>query len=87
MWNTLRIPMEQYAEIRRTQVRFRRIPIAVSVLALACVVVFIALGKAFGGLVLVGFAMTAWSMFVRPLHRRRYREAIAKLPSWELEPE
>jgi hypothetical protein len=86
-WNTLRIPQEQYAEIRRAQLRFRRVPLAISALSLACLVTFIALGRAAGGLILVGFAATAWSMFVRPLHKRRYRKALAKLPSWEIEPE
>jgi hypothetical protein len=86
-WNTLRIPLEQYAEIRRTQLRFRRIPIAVSVLSLICIVAFVIVGKPFAGLILVAFAATAWSMFARPLHKRRYREALAKLPRWEIEPD
>jgi hypothetical protein len=86
-WNTLRIPMEQYAEIRRTQLRYRRIPLVVSVISLICVVAFIVVGKPFAGLILVAFAATAWSMFVRPLHSRRYRKAIADLPSWKIEPD
>lgn len=86
-WNTRRIPVEQYAEIRRAQLRFRRVPLAISVLSLVCLVAFILLGRAVGGLILVGFAATAWSMFVRPLHKRRYRKELAKLPSWEIEPE
>jgi hypothetical protein len=79
--------MEQYAAIRRTQLRYRRIPLAVSVISLICILVFIVLGKAFAGLIIVAFAATAWSMFVRPLHRRRFRQAISNLPSWEIEPE
>ena len=86
-WNTRRIPLEEYAALRRTQLRYRRVPIAVSVVALACVIVFILLGKAFGGLIVVGFAASAWSMFVRPMHKRRYREQLAKLPTWKIEPE
>jgi hypothetical protein len=86
-WNTRRIPLEEYAELRRTQLRYRRVPLVVSVLALVCVVVFILLGKAFGGLIVVAFAATAWSMFGHPLHKRRYREQLAKLPSWNIEPE
>ena len=86
-WSTLRIPLEEYAELRRTQLRFRRIPLAVSLLSLACVVVFILLGRAFGGLILVGFAASAWNMFLRPLHKRRYREQLAKIPTWKIEPE
>jgi hypothetical protein len=86
-WNTLRIPMEQYAEVRRTQLRYRRIPVAVAVLSLICVVAFIVVGKPLAGLVLVGFAATAWSMFVRPIHSRRYRSRIADLPTWKIDPE
>ena len=82
-----KIPLDQYADIRRTQLRFRRVPIAISVLSLACVVAFVIAGKPLGGLILVGFATTAWSMFARPLHKRKYREALAKLPSWEIEPD
>ncbi len=85
--NTRKIPMEEYAELRRTQLRYRRIPLAVSVISLVCVVVFIVLGKAFAGLILVAFAATAWSMFVRPLHNKRYRRALADLPNWKLDPD
>jgi hypothetical protein len=86
-WDTRRIPLEQYAQLRRTQLRFRRVPLIVSALSLVCVVAFIVIGKAIGGVILVVFALTAWSMFARPLHKRRYREALASLPSWEIEPE
>lgn len=86
-WSTKRIPLEEYAELRRTQLRYRRIPLVVSLLSLACVVVFILLGRAFGGLILVAFAATAWSMFLRPIHKRRYREQLAKIPTWKIEPE
>ncbi len=86
-WNTRKIPLEDYMAIRHAQLRSRRIPIIVSTMSLICIVAFIVAGKAFGGLILVAFAATAWSMFVRPFHKRKYREAIAKLPSWEIEPD
>jgi len=86
-WNTNRIPIDQYADIRRTQLRFRRVPIAISFLALVCVVAFIIAGRALGGLVVVALIASTWSMFFRPLYKRRYREALAKLPSWEIEPD
>jgi hypothetical protein len=86
-WDTTRIPVEQYAAIRRTQLRFRRVPLTISVLALICVVAFIIVGKALGGLLLVAVVATTWSMFFRPLHRRRYREALAQLPTWQIEPD
>jgi hypothetical protein len=86
-WDTERIPLDEYLALRRVQLRYRRIPIAISVIALACVVGFLVAGKGLAGLVVVAFALTAWSMFARPFHRRRYREALAQLPSWDIEPE
>ncbi|MGI8714793.1 MAG: hypothetical protein ACR2NR_16750 [Solirubrobacteraceae bacterium] len=62
-------------------------PIAISALALVCVIVCIAVGKALGALLLVAIVATTWSMFFRPIHRRQYRAAIAELPSWEIEPD
>lgn len=86
-WNTRKIPIEQYAALRSTQLRYRRVPIAMSIVSLICIVAFIIAGQAFGGLVLVAFSATAYSMFVRPLHKKRYRQALADLPSWEIEPD
>ena len=86
-WDTQRIPLEQYAAIRATQLRYRRVPIAISVLALACVIACIVVGKALGGLLVVAVSATTWGMFFRPIHRRKYREAIADLPTWKIKPE
>jgi hypothetical protein len=86
-WDTARIPVAQYAAIRRTQLRYRRVPLVISALALVCVVAFIIVGKALGGLLVVAVVATTWSMFFRPLHRRRYREALADLPTWQIEPD
>ncbi len=86
-WDTAKIPIDQYAAIRATQLRFRRVPLAISVLALICIVACIVVGKALGGLLVVAVLATTWSMFFRPLYRRRYREALAQLPSWEIEPD
>ncbi len=86
-WNTARIPIEQYAAIRSTQLRFRRVPIAISVFALVCVIACIVVGKALGGLIVVAILATTWSMFFRPLHRRKYRAALADLPTWKIKPE
>jgi hypothetical protein len=65
--------------------RLGRIPIAVSVIVV-CVLTFVVMGQAFRGLIIVAFGLTGWRMFVR-LHRRRYRRAAAKLPSWNIDPE
>ena len=86
-WNTRRIPLEEYAELRRTQLRYRRVPLIIATVSLACVIAFIVIGKALGGLLIVAFAATSWSMFGHPFYKRRYREQLAKVPSWKIEPE
>ena len=86
-WNTRRIPLEEYAELRRTQLRYRRVPLIIAAVSLVCVVAFIVIGKALGGLLIVAFAATSWSMFGHPFYKRRYREQLAKVPSWKIEPE
>jgi len=86
-WDTTKIPLDQYAAIRATQLRYRRAPIAVSVLALAAVIACVVVGKALGGLLVVAILASSWSMFFRPLHRRRYRQALADLPTWQIEPD
>jgi hypothetical protein len=86
-WNTNRIPVEQYAAIRKTQMRYRRVPIALSVFALVTVILSVIFGRAVGGLLVAGVMATTWNMFFRPIHRRKYREALATLPSWRIESE
>ncbi len=44
-WDTRQIPAEQYAAIRATQLRYRRVPLAISVLALVCIVAGLLVGK------------------------------------------
>lgn len=86
-WDTNQIPIEQYAAVRQTQLRFRRVPMVISLLALICVIAFIVAGRAFGGLVVVALGATTWSMFFRPIYQRRYRAALADLPNWQIRPE
>jgi hypothetical protein len=86
-WNTRKIPLEEYAQLRRTQLRYRRVPVLIASLSLACIVAFIVVGNALGGLLLVAFGLTGWSMFVHPFHKRRYRRQLAKIPTWNIEPD
>ncbi len=86
-WNTNRIPIEQYAAVRRIQLRFRWVMIGLCVLALSCVIFFIAIGKVVGGVLLVAICATAWRMYIWPRQKGRYLDAIDKLPSWEIEPD
>lgn len=86
-WDTRQIPAEQYDVIRRTQLRFRVLPVVFGLVVTATAMFFTLTGNVFSVFVLLPLAMMTWFFFVRPAHRRRYRRAIAGLPRWELRPE
>jgi hypothetical protein len=86
-WDTTQIPREDYQAIRRTQLRFRALPVALGVLVLALAIFFTLTGNVFSVFFLLPVALLVWFVFLRPVHRRRYRRAIAELPRWELHPE
>ena len=83
-YDTNRIPREDYERIRRTQLRFRILPVAYGLLISAIAVFFIATGNVFSVFFLLPVGLTAWFMLIRPVHRNRYRQAIADLPEWNL---
>lgn len=86
-WDTAQIPPEQYEAIRRTQLRFRVLPVAYGLVVLALAMFFTLTGNIFSVFILLPLALMLWFYFVRPFHRRRYRRAIAELPRWELGPQ
>jgi hypothetical protein len=86
-WNTNQIPPEQYEAIRRTQLRFRVLPVVYGLTVAAAAIFFTLTGNVFSVFVLLPMATLAWFVFVQPAHRRRYRRAIADLPRWSLRPE
>jgi Flp pilus assembly protein TadB len=86
-WDTRQIPAEQYEAIRRLQWRFRLMPIVFGVFVAALAIFFTLTGNIFNVFVLLPLAMMIWFVFLRPTHQRRYRQAIADLPRWELRPE
>jgi Flp pilus assembly protein TadB len=86
-WDTRQIPAEQYEAIRRLQWRFRVMPIAFGVVVAALAIFFTLTGNIFNVFVLLPLAMMIWFVFLRPTHQRRYRQAIAELPRWELRPQ
>jgi hypothetical protein len=85
-WDTSRIPAEDYAAIRRVKRRFVAIPIAMLLVIVATVVLFMIYGRIYAFIVLP-FTLTLWSMYGRPIHRRRLRQALDRLPQWEISPE
>ena len=86
-WDTRQIPAEQYETIRRTQLRFRVLPVVYGLVVLALAAFFTLTGNIFSVFILLPMSLMLWFYFVRPFHRRRYRRAIAELPRWELRPE
>jgi len=86
-WNTRRIPLEDYATLRRMQLRYRRVPLAVAAIVIAALIALVILGKAFSGILLFGLAAIGWNTYGRPYWKRRYLRAIENRPSWTIEPE
>jgi hypothetical protein len=86
-WNTSQIPAEQYEQIRRLQLRYRAVPVAVGLLVAALAIFFSLTGNVFSVFFLLPVGLLTWFVIVRPVHRKRYRAAIANLPRWDLRPE
>lgn len=87
IWDTNQIPKADYEAIRRTQLRFRVLPVLLGLLTLAAAIFFTIGGNAFSMFLLLPTVLILWFMIIRPLHRKAYRRAIANLPSWELHPQ
>ena len=86
-WDTNQIPPDQYQAIRRTQLRFRVLPVLYGLGVLSLAMFFTLTGNIFSVFVLLPLALMFWFYFIRPAHRRRYRRAVAELPRWELRPQ
>ncbi len=77
--------MEEYAAIRRTQMRYRLVPLLSGLFLLAAMIAFFIAGGVFAALVAVAFVVASWSMFGRPFFRSKYRKALSKnLPTWNI---
>jgi Flp pilus assembly protein TadB len=83
-YDTGRIPRQEYDAVRRTQWRFRALPVAVGLIVLALAVLFSLTGNIVNVFILLPLALLSWFLFLRPAHQRRYRRAIADLPRWDL---
>ena len=84
-FDTTKIPLEEYAAIRRTQLRFRMFPLLAGLLLLVCVIVFFLTGRTYGALVAFPFLIASWGVFAKPLYRARYRRALTKnVPTWTI---
>jgi hypothetical protein len=86
-WDTKQIPAEQYEAIRKTQLRFRVLPVVYGLVVAGAAIFFTLTGNIFSVFILLPLALMLWFYFLQPFHRRRYRRAIAELPRWELRPD
>lgn len=86
-WSTLHIPVAEYDQLRRTELRYRCIPVAVAAVVLALLIVLVVAGHAFEGIVLAALAAMAWTVYGRPRWNRRYLQASQNPPSWTIGPE
>jgi hypothetical protein len=86
-WDTNQIPREEYDIVRRTQLRYRALPVALGLLVAGLAIFFTLTGNVFSVFFLLPVALTGWFTLLRPVHRRRYRRAIANLPRWDLRPD
>lgn len=82
-WDTSRIPRGEYAQIRRTQLRFRALPVLLGLLVVGFAALFTLTGDVGAVVLLLPIALLTWYL-VRGVHRRRYEAAIAKRKSWTL---
>jgi hypothetical protein len=86
-WNTEQIPAEQYQQIRKLQLRYRAVPVALATFIAALAIFFTLTGNIFSVFFLMPVGLIGWFTLVRPVHRKRYRQAISDLPRWNLRPE
>jgi hypothetical protein len=86
-WDTARIPPDQYDQIRKVSLRYRAVPVILGALVAMLAIFFTLTGNIFGVFFLMPVALISWFVFLRPLHRKRYRAAIKTLPRWELRPD
>ena len=84
-FDTNKIPIEEYAAIRRTQIRYRLFPLVAGIFLLAAVILVWVQGRAFSALAVVAFFVASWGVFGRPFYRSRYRRALSKAtPTWTI---
>ncbi len=83
-YDSSRIPAEEYDQVRKLQLRYRVLPVAVGLVVLALAMLFTLTGNVFSVFFLLPVGLIVWFVFLRPVHRKRYRAAIANLPRWDL---
>lgn len=87
VYDTNRIPREQYEEIRKLSLRYRLLPIAFGLMVALLAILFTLTGNIPGVFFLLPVALVTWFIFLRPFHRKRYMAELKGLPRWQLRAE
>ena len=83
-YDTNRIPVEEYASVRRNRVRDRIVPSAIFMALAGVVVFFVLIGRPIASILVVAVVGYVWSTFIRPARRRRQYKEIADRPRWKI---
>ncbi len=86
-YDTGRIPREEYEQIRSLSLRYRLLPIGYALLVALVAIFFTLTGNVPGVFFLLPVSLVTWFVFIRPVHRKRYRAALKTLPRWNLRAE
>jgi hypothetical protein len=86
-WDTTQIKPDEYARLRRLQLRFRAVPVLLGLATSGLALYFLLTGNTFSLFFLLPLALILWGMMLRPVLRRRYSKALGVLPRWELRAE
>lgn len=83
-YDTNRIPVEEYASLRRNKVRDRIVPSLIFAGVAGVVLFFVLIGRPIASILIVALVGYAWSTFIRPARRRRQYREIADRPRWKI---
>ena len=86
-YDSNQIPREEYESVRRTQRRYRVLPVLFGLGIALLALVFTLTGNTFSVFLLLPVGIILWFLLLRPVHRQRYRAAIQHLPRWTLRAE
>jgi hypothetical protein len=83
-YDTNRIPVDEYAALRRNRVHDRILPSVIFASLVGVVLALVFVGRPFAAVLVVALVGFFWGTFVRPARRRRQYKAIADRPRWQI---
>jgi hypothetical protein len=83
-YDTNRIPLDEYASLRRNRVHDRILPSVIFATLVCVVLVLVFVGRPLAAVLVVALVGFFWGTFARPARRRRQYQAIAERPRWQI---